>query len=168
MRYVYTYKQTRGRARASGSGPRANAATYWTGSSVAKSLYVTRPLQSPSAMDAGPELDRHDRPRFVPMGFKHLNKETWVVSKDHSEGEYLYTTFTSFLRQANLSCHCRVCPHCYRQIIRSFSSDGRRSRLGGVAKTKRPGARSFWKTIIGIFVLVRTSVVLRETKGRQC
>lgn len=63
---------------------------YWTGSSVAETLYVTQQPQSPSVMDVGPEPNHCDKPQFVPLGFKHLNKETWVVSKDLNKGEYLY------------------------------------------------------------------------------
>lgn len=48
-----------------------------------------RPPQSPSAMDVGPKSEYlHDSGhQFVPVGFKHLNKETWVVCKSFERGE---------------------------------------------------------------------------------
>lgn len=72
----------------------------------AESPYVTRSLQCPSAMDAGPEpCNCPDRPQFVPLGSRHLNKETWVVSKSRKEGEYTsHTAFMpSILRRGSVS-----------------------------------------------------------------
>lgn len=48
-------------------------------------LSIARPPQSSLAMYHEPN---HDGPEFVPLGFRHLNKETWVVSKKNGEGEY--------------------------------------------------------------------------------